>query len=301
MPVPFVDAPPVDAIVQNLSVLPRGAWGGGLAPTVPQSVLRAMGIVASKPGTTTTKTPPSRQTASFVDVDRRPFSLTSQEWIENKDQNAVKALFCRANPGSVNWTMNLRIATQKTLSGEVQHAWRQNLGIRRNTFFSEPTLGITFQSGNIMPVRFSETGQPSAARMPLGLDNFYSFVDLLGGKRILDPTSGDRRANVVYITYTSHIYPSIVLAGMFTPEGFSFTDNARDPHKVEWTANFTVYDSFPRFDNASQLRNTWYETVPVNPQPSAEAIALTSLSTDELIARGRAQQAASRTTPEGPA
>lgn len=260
MPVPFTDVPPVDAIVQSLSSMPRGAWGGGLAPPGTVGALAYLLSAASKPPKKTDKPPSFKKSSQSTHTDRRPFALTTQEWIENTEPNAIKALFCRANPNSVQWTMNLRVADQKTLSGSVQHAWRQNLGIRRNTFFSEPTIAITFQSGNIMPV-IDVAGALEATSMPTGLENFYHFVDLLGGKRILDSTNGDRRANVVYITYTSHVYPSIVLAGMFTPEGFSFTDNARDPNKVEWTANFTVYDSFPRFDRSASLIETWHATV----------------------------------------
>ena len=267
MAVPASNALPVDLIREAASPSP---FGFGLQnPPNLAAALAAVKVLgnpfARQPGETrivnqAKNTQPSVGTGSFVQLDRRPFMLTCQQWLDSDRNDITKYLYCRVNPKSVQWTFNMRVSEQKTLAGTVQHAWRQNLGVRRNTYFSEPKLSITFQSGNIMPVvpeRFNNpTQKQREIKMPSGLGTFYRFVDLLGASRIVE-NGGDRAANVVYIMYTSRLYPSIVLAGMFDPEGFTFTDSANDPNQVEWTSSFTVYDSYPRFDNASMLINTW--------------------------------------------
>lgn len=223
--------------------------------------------------------------ASFVNLNRRPFTMTCQQWLESTSTSTPKFLYCRVNPRSVQWNFQMRAADQKTLAGTVQHVWRNNLGVRRGTFFAEPVLTLTFQSGNIMPVYVGDKPQgymqnnpwsstaalfqkprPKKAQtgptIPSGLDNFYHFADLIGAPRILDTQSQDKRLNVVYLMYTSAVYPSIVLAGMFGPDGFSFNDEAESPLKIEWSASFTVYDSYPRFDNAGALRASWAQQRP---------------------------------------
>ena len=46
----------------------------------------------------------------------------------------------------------------------------------------------------------------------------------------------------------------MTLAGLFTPEGTSWTDSAGDPNQVGgWSATFTVYDSYPRLNDKSGL------------------------------------------------
>lgn len=317
MPVPYGNLAPADLIRAMASPSPNGSLGS-LGLENPPSIAPILGKLglADNPfvrrvtdelyahgGRTVKKknpTPASDSDGSFIHLDRRPFALTCQQWIENTATNSVKYLFCRANPRSVQWTMNLRVADQKTLAGVVQHAWRRNLGVKRRTYFSEPTIAITFQSGNIMPVYPVKFNNSTAARreyiMPRGLDNFYRFVDLLAASRIVDSGNSDRRANIVYIMYTSHIYPSIVLAGMFTPDGFTFTDNAEDPNKIEWTANFTIYDSFPRFDNGQQLINSWT----LVQTPTKDPVASEADNTTQQDVQNAAQQRQSATGNETP-
>jgi len=200
-------------------------------------------------------------TGSFVSLKRQPFALTCQSWIEQG-----RYIYCRVNPRSVQWTETLRVSDQLTLSGTVQHAWRPQAGFPRRTYYSEPKLTITFQSGNTMAVRPNQDlyGNAPAPGLPQGLRNFYEFKALMGESRLApardakgNEIAGGRVANVVYIMYTSRTLPSMVLCGLFSPEGLSWTDNAEDPNKIEWTSSFTVYDSYPRFDSAAGLIAAW--------------------------------------------
>jgi hypothetical protein len=184
--------------------------------------------------------------------------------IKNNTDNVPsrRFIYCRVNPAQISWSVALRVADQKTLAGTVQHAWRPAAGVRRRTYFSEPVLGITFQSGNIMPVVTVDGSDQNVlglaqVQMPTGLQNFYDFMDLVNDSRILDDETAARQTNVVYIMYTSKLFPSMVLAGMFDPSGISLTESATDPNQVQWTCQFTVYDSYPRFDRGYELIQAW--------------------------------------------
>ncbi len=270
MSVPFNASIPADLIRNMAGPTPSGMGFVNL-PGV-ENAMRILGIPnVGDPITSVQRFQASTQASaptggfqagegSFVSLDRRPFALTCQKWLENTDKNAIRYLYSKTNPRSVQWTHNLRVSDQKTLAGTVQHAWRQNLGVRRRTFFSEPVITITFQSGNLMPIYPARLRDPrnraQQTEMPRGLDNFYRFAELLNESRILTG-DGNRQANIVYLLYTSHVYPSMVLAGAFTPDGFSWTDNAEDPNKIEWTSSFTVYDSYPQFYDANALITAW--------------------------------------------
>lgn len=76
---------------------------------------------------------------------RTPFILTCQKWILQQ-----RYLIAAVNPSEVTWQLPQRAAAQKTRVGEIVHYWPDRF---RGTFFDEPQLSITFQSGNIMPMR----------------------------------------------------------------------------------------------------------------------------------------------------
>lgn len=197
---------------------------------------------------------------------RTPFVLTCQDWLT---QTKPRYLLASVNPSEIQWRLPQRAAAQKTRSGEIVHYWRDRF---RNTYFDEPQLSITFQSGNIMPirekpplkqtvatgvgaalnvgVRYVTDTSETTPKVPLGLRNFYEFIELVDTQKILD--SGD--VNLVYIIYNSRIFPNMTLAGLFTPEGVTWADSASDPNQVNsWSANFTVYDSFPRLNDTAAL------------------------------------------------
>jgi|GEM_PF-4236145 len=209
---------------------------------------------------------------------RVPFILTCQKWLEEQ-----RYLIASVNPSEIGWRLPQRAASQKTRIGEIVHYWRDRF---RGTFFDEPQLSITFQSGNIMPMRTKPLKRTGTKRqvvrtsqrlrdgtlyeqeevqnvpllgpddteetplMPPGLDNFYEFIELIDEQKIL-PTG---ETNLVYIIYNSRIFPNLTLAGLFTPDGASWSDSANDPNQVNgWTATFTVYDSFPRLNDKAAL------------------------------------------------
>lgn len=261
--------------------------------------------------------PSSENAETAVNRVRQPWVLTCQKWIEES-----RYIIAAVNPKDVAWRMPQRSAVQKTRVGEILHIWKDKF---RDTFYDEPQLTITFQSGNIMPIRQkpyvtssekqtlgridsnptsglqrditsavssaggdqlindvtgaaetlnNRTGTRRGSTapqfegntvtrpkrknnpeerepvVPPGLDNFYEFIQLIDEQKILD--SGD--VNFVYIVYNSRIFPSLTLAGLFTPEGMSWTDSSDDPNQVNsWTANFTVYDSFPKLNDLNAL------------------------------------------------
>ena len=87
--------------------------------------------------------------------------------------------------------------------------------------------------------------------VPEGLDNFYEFLALVDEQKILS----NGAINYVYIMYNSRMFPNLTLAGLFTPDGVSWTDSSDDPNQVTgWGANFTVYDSYPRMNDLASLR-----------------------------------------------
>lgn len=260
--------------------------------------------------------PTSENAETAVNRVRQPWVLTCQKWIEE-----ARYIIAAVNPKDVSWRMPQRSAVQKTRVGEILHIWKDKF---RDTFYDEPQLTITFQSGNIMPIRQKpyvtssakqtlgridsnpasglqrditsavssaggdqlindvagaaetlnnrtgtrrgstapqfegntvtrpkrENDPEETVQVPPGLNNFYEFVQLVDEQKILD----NGEVNFVYIIYNSRIFPSITLAGLFTPEGVSWTDSSDDPNQVNsWTSNFTVYDSFPKLNDLNAL------------------------------------------------
>ncbi len=224
------------------------------------------------------------------------FVMTCQKWLEAGDY-----IYFHVAPSQAQWSMNLRIAERKTLAGTVQHAWRNLRTVQRPSYFSEPVISFSFQSGNIIPIYSpgakaqndgGTTPQQNAAppapviSMPPGHVNFYRFLDLLNESRIVEGTDGSgRQSNIVYIMYHSRVFPSIVLAGMFQPESFSFSEDATNPNQINWNASFTVYDSFPRFDNSSALISTWHANRSYFPNSKDPVLAPVS---DQEAQRARA-------------
>lgn len=152
---------------------------------------------------------------------------------EQSKAHPKKAIKFRVNPSEVSWTMSQRSEEQKTKAGTVLHVWNDN---ERKTYFDEPVLTLSLQSGNILPIR--NILNPSEPVIPEGLNNFYEFMALVDEVKVLD----DGRANLCYIEYNSLIFPKIRLEGFFSPSGISFSDSSTNPAMVNnWTASFTVY------------------------------------------------------------
>lgn len=89
--------------------------------------------------------PKSADAMTAVNRTRQPWVLTCQSWI-----NEGRYIIASVNPKEVQWQLPQRSAQQKVRMGEILHIWKDRF---RGTFYDEPQLSITFQSGNIMPIR----------------------------------------------------------------------------------------------------------------------------------------------------
>lgn len=156
-----------------------------------------------------------------------------------------------AGAKSVTWTFRLRGSEQLTPSGSVAYFWRDAV---RNTYFDEPILTFTFQTGNLLPIR--DVGG-NIETLPPGLLDYYDFFDMLDSKK----SYADGVPNYVRILYSSLLYPQIMLTGFFVPSSsITVVEDASSPDSVEWQADFRVYESSPRFQSGRALSNEWYSS-----------------------------------------
>lgn len=197
--------------------------------------------------------------------EHQPFVLTTDE-----SARLGNYLVFWANPSQWGWTMNQRGMLQKTRGGTVAHMWRSRL---RPTYYDEIALTISFQSGNVMPIRLIQPGLGSQALSsadralgvtaggaadtvqivtPPGLLNFYEYLEIKDERKILDTG----QPNFVSIIACSPVFPQIVLKGYFNPEGFSFSESADDIGSVQWEDSFTILHTYPEL-RASQLRSVF--------------------------------------------
>lgn len=173
---------------------------------------------------------------NFYGFVRSPFAITCNTWEERGEY-----LLWAVNPSSISWNMAQRVSEQKNRMGTVQHVWKDN---RRDTYFDEPTLDISFQSGSIFPVK-NVNGE---FELSAGLSNFYKFLELLDEQKI----DSNGRANMVHIMYNSILFPSMTLSGSFTSEGVSFTDTADNPFDIsDWRSRFIVKNTSPKLGKNS--------------------------------------------------
>jgi hypothetical protein len=185
-------------------------------------------------------------------VSRSPLIITSTNW---STQSPGRYIVFWAGPKEANWKFQLRGVEQQTRSGWIQHYWRDD---KRSTFFDNPTIDFTFQSGNLVPVRLVSgvsANQAKVVTLPPGLLDCYDFFELLDDKKILS----NGQSNLIYIVYHSLVFPSITLYGYFNPEGVSIQESAETPDQLTWTAQFRVQGSSPRFYKKNDLVSTWNE------------------------------------------
>lgn len=179
-------------------------------------------------------------------VDRTPWFITT---VAMREQNQGLELY--VNPLTISWSLNQRSVLKKTQDGTVLHVWPNST---RRTFFDEPTLGITMQSGNIIPKFVGSSSGATSLERAQGLSNFYDFMQIVDSPKI----TADGRPNYVIINYHSNLFPSLILTGWFGSP-FNFSDDAQNPHQISsWAIDFTVIDSSPRLTNNQlyQLSNT---------------------------------------------
>jgi hypothetical protein len=194
-----------------------------------------------------------------------PMIITTDQQVTLGDRG--KYILFWSGPQNTTWTFQQRGVTQQTRTGYIAHYWLDN---KRTTFFDDPSVSFTFQTGNIMPVREAvrADGTASLIFLPPGLLDYYDFFSLLDEPKIL--SSG--RPNFVNIVYHSLLYPTILLRGFFEPESpITVTEDAQKPASVTWAATFRVSQSNPPLHDGSKLRDAW-----------ASQFAMTSLTLDEL-------------------
>lgn len=178
-----------------------------------------------------------------------PMIMTTDYQISLNNSKDSKYILFWAGSQNTVWSFKQRGAQQQSRTGHIFHYWRDD---KRETFFDDPTVTFTFQSGNIMPLRITSTD--SVVALPPGLLDYYDFFYFLDEKKILS----DGRPNYINIIYHSLLYPAILLRGFFEPEtGFSITESADNPAQFTWSSTFRIRDSNPRFYNAEELKKAW--------------------------------------------
>ncbi len=220
---------------------------------------------------------------------RSPMIVTTRAWMRK-----AKYITLWVNPSEFSWTMARRETVTKTAAGAVRNTWRNRF---RNTYYDEPMLNITFQTGNIMPyanlkpeifgkrsvsrnddfnsatgtlnTRFKNTRTPStssellsvinAPPVPPGLQNFYDFIELIDQPLLLG--TGENR-HVLF--YRTQVFPRMRIEGYFTPEGLSFSETVDNANRLTWTSQFQVYDTSPKIWSASDLKLSYSSTARAN-------------------------------------
>jgi hypothetical protein len=178
-------------------------------------------------------TQPTKLATEYM-INRTPFIMTTDEWLADQ-----KYLVWSHNPNQVTWTIKERATNEKTKSGTITHYWWDR---NRQTFFDEIVIELQLQTGNIMPIKWDAT--QAAPTLPEGLNDFYTFWDLINSRKIL----ADGQTNFRYILYNSPVFPRMTLKGKFDPEaGYPFSESAESPHAIsDWRCTFIVQDMTPR-------------------------------------------------------
>ena len=182
--------------------------------------------------------------ARVLEESRVPFILTCQSW-----QAKGRYIYFWANPSQIEFNFKLRGTTQELKGGTISYQWRANSVERGGLdFYAEPRLNITFQTGNCMPVRTSNSGE--LIRIPPGLMDFYEFLELQNEPMVLD----DGTMNYRILFYNSAIFPNMILTGWIPPdEGFGIQENVEAPNKTSWSCVFIVRKTSPDFKSAAAL------------------------------------------------
>lgn len=178
-------------------------------------------------------TQPTRLATEYM-ISRTPFIMTTDEWLGQQ-----KYLVWSHNPNQVTWTIKERATNEKTKSGTITHYWWDR---NRQTFFDEIIIEMQLQTGNIMPIKWDAT--QAAPTLPEGLNDFYTFWDLVNSRKIL----ANGQTNFRYILYNSPVFPRLTLKGKFDGEaGYPFSESAESPHAIsDWRCTFIVQDMTPR-------------------------------------------------------
>lgn len=183
----------------------------------------------------------SRNTA----ITRNPCVITTVQSINDPD----RILQCWVNPSEAGWTASQRGTIQPVRGGAIRYLWYNR---KHKTFFGEPKISFSFQSGNIHPNQ--RENYQGYKIVPSGLDNFYLFLDLMDEK----PRTTDNAENYHLVFHNSLVFPAILLKGWFDPSsGVSFTESAEGSYEVKWTATMEIIETVPHINNVEDLRNIY--------------------------------------------
>lgn len=186
----------------------------------------------------------------IITTDYRVKSVSA---LEATGRNRSHLLFW-AGPKSVEWNFTQRGSMQQSRTGHIAHFWRDS---KRSTFFDNPSINFTFQTGSLLPIRQTRN-DISIDPFPPGLLDYYEFFNLLDEQKILS----DGRPNYVNILYHSLLYPTIMLRGFFEPEtAMTVREEAGKPASIEWNATFRLKESNPSFNDSAKLVASWRDAV----------------------------------------
>lgn len=216
-----------------------------------------------------------------IDV-RAPFVLTCDSFAR-----AGRYIVLWCNPSSWQWSLKQRGTVQKTRGGSVKHMWRDRT---RPTYFDEAEVNITFQSGNIIPIRTRRTLTPGSTEtveevnnisqranrpkgetfvnagkvkasmngagelvttIPPGLLNFYEFIEMMDEPIALD----DGSPNYITIIASTPMFPQLVIKCFANPDGLQWAENDQEPNSFDWTQAFTIISTYPELNSGQKLRS----------------------------------------------
>jgi len=225
----------------------------------------------------------------------RPFNehrasmvLTTSAWMHPR---VNKYIVLWVNPSQMSWKFPKRESVSKTAAGAIRNTWRNRF---RGTYFDEPTLDITFQSGNIMPganirqdifgdrhimqssYTDDETGETSKKvenfranngspyisqlmqepPIPPGLQNFYDFLGMID-QPILGPQGENR--HILY--YRTRVFPRMRVEGYFSPEGVTMAESTENGNRFTWSAQMQVYRTSPPFWKPEEMKMAYSNAI----------------------------------------
>lgn len=207
--------------------------------------------MAARARTAIDKVNATQRHARAIRHSREPMIITTNHWEKQK-----KLIRLFVNPSDMRWNLPRRGTVIKTQGGTVRNTWRNRY---RRTYYDEGTVGITFQTGNIMPSAAYDSSELrnisdiAAAiddpRVPPGLANFYRFMALIDQPMLLGASPNYHR-----IYHHSRVFPMITLEGFFTEDSFSFNEVVQTGNTLQWEATFQIYRAVPKLGH--EMRNT---------------------------------------------
>lgn len=189
-------------------------------------------------------------------------------------------LICFVGIQTSSFRLGVRAAETKVASGTILYVWpdRKRRIASRKSHLDEISVGLTFQSGNIIPQEsikiLPSRGAQGVRTMvefnpPPGIQNFYDFIALMDEDKIMP----DGSPNFVVIEYRSNVFPQLEMHGFFTPDGISWDENAENPNQVTWQVTFNCRRTVPAINDARALATFYTSLLRGDPLPGEAASA----------------------------